>query len=240
MSSWDHYLSDADRAVLVRGRWAQRGGVGRRPALLIIDAQNYMAGMRGGEQAAYPASCGEIGWQAIDQIARLLEVGRRCGVPVVFTRLMIDPAIADDGGVLTRKIGNKAGRFMFFSGTHGSEIVAPLAPLPGELVIEKKRFSAFFGTPLLSHLIACGIDTLVVTGGSTSNCVRATVVDGASFDFRVVVPREAVFDRIPVCHEISLFDMNRAYADVLDCAAVAEYLAGRATAAGKGRTATTR
>ena len=226
MSSWDHYLSDADRAVLARGRWAQHGGVGKRPALLIIDDQNYMAGVRDGEQAAYPASCGEIGWQAIDEIARLLAVARRCRVPIVFTRLVIDPAIADDGGVLTRKIGTKTGEFMFFAGTHGSEIVAPLTPIAGELVVEKKRFSAFFGTPLLSHLISLGIDTLVVTGGSTSNCVRATVVDGASLDFRVVVPREAVFDRIPVCHEIGLFDMHRAYADVLDCAAVAEYLAG--------------
>lgn len=228
MSSWDHYLSDADRAVLARGRWAQRGGVGRQPALLIIDAQNYMAGVRGGEQAAYPASCGETGWQAIDQIARLLEVARRCAVPIVFTRLIIDPAVANAGGVLTRKIGNEVGDFMFFAGTHGSEIVAPLAPAPGELVLEKKRFSAFFGTSLLSHLVSLGIDTLIVTGGSTSNCVRATVVDGASFDFHVVVPREAVFDRIPVCHEISLFDMHRAYADVLDCAAVAKYLAGHA------------
>ena len=228
MSSWDHYLSDADRAVLARGRWAQRGGVGRQPALLIIDAQNYMAGVRGGEQAAYPASCGETGWQAIDQIARLLEVARRSAVPIVFTRLVIDPGVSNAGGVLTRKIGNKSGDFLFFAGTHGSEIIAPLAPAPGELVLEKKRFSAFFGTPLLSHLVSLGIDTLIVTGGSTSNCVRATVVDGASFDFRVVIPHEAVFDRIPVCHEISLFDMHRAYADVLDCASVAEYLTGLA------------
>src|SRR4029079_15314384 len=144
MSSWDQYLSEADRAVLARGRWAQRGGVGQRPALLIIDAQNYMAGVRGSDQTAYPGSCGEIGWQAIDQIARLLEVARRSGVPVIFTRLMIDSAIADDGGVLTRKIGTRTGEFMFFAGTHGSDIVAPLAPVTGELVIEKKRFSAFF------------------------------------------------------------------------------------------------
>jgi nicotinamidase-related amidase len=239
MSSWEQYLSEADRAVLARGRWAQCGGRGQRPALLIIDAQNYMAGVRGGEQTLYPASCGEVGWQAIDQIARLLEVARRSSVPVIFTRLIIESAIADDGGVLTRKIGNKAGEFMFFAGTHGSEIVAPLAPVSGELVIEKKRFSAFFGTPLLSHLIALGADTLVVTGGSTSNCVRATVVDGASFDFRVVVPREAVFDRIPVCHEISLFDMHRAYADVLDCTAVVDYLANLAPA-GKHSMAITR
>lgn len=227
MGSWDHYLSDADRAVLARGRWAQRGGSGERPALLIIDAQNYMAGIRGGEQAAYPASCGEIGWQAIDQIARLLEVARRSTIPIVFTRLIIDPSVSNAGGVLTRKIGNQGGDFLFFAGTHGSEIVAPLAPAPGELVLDKKRFSAFFGTSLLSHLVALGVDTLIVAGGSTSNCVRATVVDGASFDFHVVVPREAVFDRIPVCHEISLFDMHRAYA-LLDCAAVAEYLAGLA------------
>jgi len=135
---------------LARGRRAESGDVGKRPALLIIDAQNYMAGVHGGEQAAYPVSCGEIGRQAIDEIARLLEVARRCCAPIVFTRLMIDPAIADDGGVLTRKIITKVGEYMFFTWTHGSEIVALPTSVCGEPVVENRRFSAFFDTPLLS------------------------------------------------------------------------------------------
>jgi len=235
MESWERYLDDADRAVLERGHWARPSGFGERPALLVVDAQNYMAGERGGEQASYPVSCGEVGWRAIDRIAQLVEAARGQGVPVVLTRLVIDPAVAEDGGVLTRKLGQPSREHLFFEGSHGSRLVAPLTPAAGDLVIDKKRFSAFFGTPLLAHLIARRIDTLIVTGGSTSNCVRATVVDAASFGFRTVVPREAVFDRIPVCHEISLFDMHRIYADVVGCAAVDDYLRGLpATASASG------
>jgi maleamate amidohydrolase len=90
--------------------------------------------------------------------------------------------------------------------------------------VPKKHPSAFFGTPLASYLINTGADTLVVTGCSTSGCVRGTVVDGFAYNFRVLVPQDAVFDRSRVSHAVNLFDMAEKYADVmptdeaLDCA----------------------
>jgi nicotinamidase-related amidase len=81
--------------------------------------------------------------------------------------------------------------------------------------VPKKHPSAFFGTPLASYLINTGADTLVVTGCSTSGCVRGTVVDGFAYNFRVMVPQDGVFDRSEVSHAVNLFDMSEKYADVM-------------------------
>src|SRR5262249_54292599 len=79
---WDAYLTEADRAVLARGRFAQRMGFGTRPAIVVIDAQRYMVGERGVRNERYPSSCGEIGWAAVDRIAAILAAGRSIGVPI--------------------------------------------------------------------------------------------------------------------------------------------------------------
>ena len=108
-----------------------------------------------------------------------------------------------------------------------------VAPEPGDLVFTKKKPSSFHGTPLLPYLIDRAIDTLIVTGGATCNCVRATVFDAFSYNYRTIVPADAVFDRLPISHEINLFDppMNRCSADVTDTEAVLAYLADLAARA---------
>ena len=83
------------------------------------------------------------------------------------------------------------------------------------MLLPKKHPSAFFGTPLASYLIERGVDTLVVTGCTTSGCVRGTVVDGFAYNFRVLVPHDAVYDRSQVSHAVNLFDMSEKYADVM-------------------------
>src|SRR5205807_5244844 len=100
-----------------------------------------------------------------------------------------------------------------------------LQPLEGEVVINKHdRPSAFFGTPLASLLVYHRIDTLIVTGMSTSGCVRATVVDAFQFNFLVIIPHECCADRSQISHKVSLFDMHMRYADVADTADVIRYL----------------
>jgi maleamate amidohydrolase len=226
-TSWDDYLTEEDRAVLARGKWAMRAGAGTRPALLLIDCQYYMTGIRGAADNAekYPLSC-PTGFAATDQMKRLLLAARAAEVPVVFTRFVVDPVI-DDVGMFNRKIGAGIGRGenLYFKDTHGAEIVDELKPLPTEIVLDKKKKSAFFGTPLLSLLIDRRVDTCIVVGGSTSNCVRATVVDCEQHNFFCLVPEEAVYDRVQITHRINLFDMNRSYADVLPTDEVLAYLA---------------
>jgi maleamate amidohydrolase len=226
-ASWDEYLSVEDRAVLERGKWAMRAGVGSRPALLIIDAQYYMTGIRGAPDNAdrYPLACGEPGFRAVDEMKRLLHAARAAHVPVFFTRYVVDP-VNDDVGMFHRKLGAGIGRGpnLYFDGTHGAQIVDDLKPLATEIVIDKKKKSAFFGTPLVSLLIDRRVDTCIIVGGSTSNCVRATVVDSEQYNFFTIVPEEAVFDRIEVTHKINLFDINRLYGDVMPVAEVLSYL----------------
>ena len=105
-----------------------------------------------------------------------------------------------------------------------NEIIDEVAPLPGELVIAKAAPSVFSGTPLLGQLTARGIDTILVGGESTSGCVRATVVDGCTYRFNMIVAEECVFDRTQASHAINLFDMNQKYADVLPVEDIIAYL----------------
>jgi nicotinamidase-related amidase len=104
------------------------------------------------------------------------------------------------------------------------EIVKEIAPAPADIVVHKPKPSGFFGTPLQSVLNDYGVDTLLVTGGSTSGCVRATVVDAFSFNYFVAVVEEGTFDRIQLSHKANLLDMNIKYADVMNAEAVGRYL----------------
>jgi maleamate amidohydrolase len=247
-TSWDGLLGPEDRAVLERGQWARRAGFGERPTLLVIDAQYYMTGIRGAPDNArnYPLACGEAAFAATDQIARLLAASRAAGIPVFFTRYVVDP-VNDDVGMFHRKIGAGIGRGenLYFAGTRGAEIVAELKPLPTEIVIDKKKYSAFFGTPLLALLIDRRVDTCIIVGGSTSNCIRAAAVDAMQYNFFTIVPEQAVFDRLPISHRVNLFDINRSYADVVPVDEVLAWLAklgrsapdARATASAGGERA---
>ena len=112
------------------------------------------------------------------------------------------------------------------SPSDSNEVVAEIAPLPDEPVLPKTKPSLFHGTPLLDLLVADGIDSLVVTGGTTSGCVRATVVDAFSHNLAVLVAEDGVFDRGELSHAVNLFDMDEKYADVLPAAEIADWLRG--------------
>ena len=219
---WDRYIGPEDRAVIARAQFGRRMGFGTRPALLAIDCQRYMVGERGVEDGSYPSSCGAIGWAAIDQGVRLARAARAAGAPVFFSRFTLDPAGADIG-VYGRKRTLLQSPNWCLEGSPGAELVPELGPEPGDIVFTKKKPSGFFGTPLLAYLVDRGIDTLIICGGATSNCIRATVFDSSSYNFRTIVAREAVFDRIPVSHAMSLFDMDRQFADVVDCDDIVRY-----------------
>jgi maleamate amidohydrolase len=223
---WDAFLTDADRAILARGRFGRRMGMGERPAVVVIDCQRYMVGRRGVRDDNYPSSCGEIGWAAVDRVAALLAAVRAAGLPVFLTRFALDPE-GRDIGVYARKRDFLRRDDWCLEGTEGAELLPEVGPAPGDIVFVKKKPSAFHGTPLLSYLIDRAIDTLIVVGGATSNCVRATVFDSSSYNFRTLVPADAVFDRLPISHAISLFDMDRQFADVTTVQEIVDHLSSR-------------
>jgi nicotinamidase-related amidase len=224
---WDSYLAETDRAILTRGRFAKRMGFGDRPAVVVIDCQRYMVGERGIRDDRYPSSCGEAGWAAVDRIIAVLAAARAAGAPVFLTRFALDPNGADVG-VYSLKREFLRRTDWCLEGTEGAALLPEVGPRDRDIVLIKKKPSAFHGTPLLTYLIDHKVDTLIIVGGATSNCVRATVFDSASYNFRTIVPGDAVFDRLPISHAISLFDMDRQFADVTSADEVIIELQARA------------
>ena len=224
---WDKYLTDEDRAVVELSGYASRGGLGAKPALLVVDATYGFCGDRPEpileSVKRFRSSSGEAAWRAIAQIQQLQSTAREAGIPVIFTRGMDRDASVSPG-----RWGDKNARVAEDTERH-NEIVAEIAPVPGEPVLKKAKPSAFFGTPLTSLLVERGIDSLVVCGGTTSGCVRATVVDGFSLNYSVAVVADATFDRVAASHWVSLFDMDLKYADVVDTSTALAALKGAAS-----------
>ncbi len=210
-------LRDEDFERLARAGFGKRMGLGKCPAVVCIDAQRYMFGEEGHDED-YPSSCGPAGRAGLRKIGQLLDAARAMRWPVVFTRFEVDDVA--DMGAYGRKRAFRDIETWCVTGTKGAEIEPSLGPHPGDIVLVKKKPSAFFGTPLVSMLIHRGVDTVIVCGGATSNCVRASVFDSCSYNFRTIVVSDAVIDRVAASHEMSLFDMDRQFADVMTLAAL--------------------
>ena len=221
-TAWQRLLSDSDRALVESAGFGRRIGFGSRPAVLVIDVQNYMIGPPAGSPHAYPSACGARAQRALRPLATLISAARTHGAPVVYTRNEYRRDGADIG-VYRRKRGMPETEGWCLAGSEGAQIHASVAPADGDIVLPKGKPSAFFGTPLLGLLVDRGVDTVILGGGSTSNCVRATAVDAASHNLRAIVVADCVFDRFEVSHLTALFDLDRQYADVVTLdAALAE------------------
>lgn len=225
---WDDVLTDEDREIYRRAGYGAIGGGGEKPALLVVDVTHEFVGDRAEpvleSVKRFPNSCGEVGWAAMEHIRHLLGLCRDRGVPVFYTKGM------DDRNAITRGAWSwkKAPTAEQSIGANpiGNTIPELIAPQPGEIVIQKTKPSAFFGTPLLSYLTHLRVDTVVITGTTTSGCIRATVLDAFSNNLKSLVVEEGVFDRGEVSHKMNCFDMNAKYADVIPCADVETYLHG--------------
>ena len=211
MKPWDGIISAAEQNAYRAAGFGRPTGLGRKPALLIIDVQYRTVGTKPMPFAdaikEFPTSCGEVAWQAVANIAVLLGLFREKGWPVLYPH--VSPKEAFDKGRLADKVPA-----LMTVARHGYDFVAEIAPRDSDILLPKKHPSAFFGTPLASYLIDAGADTLVVTGCTTSGCVRGSVVDGFAYNFRVAVPHDAVYDRSATSHAVNLFDMSEKYADV--------------------------
>jgi maleamate amidohydrolase len=202
MASRKGAMRDTD--VYRQQGFGQRIGQGKRPALLVVDFVNGFLdpSIFGGGNIA----------DAAQQTRPLLEFARSRDLPVVFTRIVY----AEDGsdaGVWCEK----APRLKTLTeSAAASQVVGFLAPRAGELVVRKTQASAFFATDLSSYLTYRGVDSVVIAGCTTSGCVRATVVDAISYNFRPIVVADCVGDRAQAPHEANLFDIGQKYADLLD------------------------
>ena len=206
-------IPDGDLDVYDRQNFGNQSGFGMAPALLIVDFVNGFANPDefGG---------GNIG-RAIEATKGLLTECRNAGIPVAFTRVVYADDGADNGVFWMKAPGLKD----LTVDALGSQIVNDLAPIDGEYIARKTHPSGFFGTSLQSWLTAKHVDTVLVTGCTTSGCVRASVIDSMSYNFKTIVVTDCVGDRAIGPHEANLFDMEQKYADLMTSSEVIKRIA---------------
>lgn len=222
---WDDLLSERDARVIANAGYGRPRGLGASPVLMVIDCQHNYIGDDAPvdrQQERWPAGGGADAWAAVRRITGLIAAARSSAVPVLYTRNVQKRTVRFDS-FAAKSTWDKS---RSLDDAEGSAIVDDIAPVDGDLVLDKSYASAFYGTPLTTWLVALGVDTILMTGVSTSGCVRATAVDGVTRGYRVAVVADAVADRIEVSHRASLLDLWMKYTDLLDAAAAAAYLEG--------------
>ena len=226
MAIWDEVLTERDKQVFAAAGYGKRQGFGHKPAVIVVDVNyNFVGDVPEPILESikkYRNSCGEEGWQGLYQISKLLDAARDKRVPIFYSTAP-SHRVAVTAGRWHGKNSRGTEDFQR-QAQDGNEIVREIAPHEGDIVIFKDKPSVFFGTPLMSYLHELQVDTLLVAGTTTSGCVRATVVDAFSYNFKVVVVEECVFDRGQASHKVNLFDMQAKYADVVPLEAALSYL----------------
>lgn len=202
-------MAAVDAYYKERGIFQDRFGFGQRPALVLIDMAY------GWTDPAYAGGSARLD-SAVAALQQILPVARAKGIPIFYTTsALTTPQFksAADSSPNFRPWDERA-----------CAIDERLRPLPGETVLVKEHASAFAGTPLIGRLVGHGVDTLLVTGCSTSACVRATATDAKTFRLKPIIVREAVQDRSALAHEWTLFDVQARFADVVSLEEVLAYL----------------
>ena len=206
-------MSD-DRSENYARAYGGQLGFGRKPVLILIDLV----------LAYFDRDC-DLWADCEDALAsaiRLRDGARAAGVPVIYTNVVYHPKALDGGRFFQKALPLRH----FLRGSKWGEWAPGIEPGEDELVVSKQYASVFFGTSLASTLTSWGVDTVILTGVSTSGCVRASCVDANSHGFIPIIPREAVGDRHPAPHEANLFDMNAKYGDVVSEEETLAYLKG--------------
>lgn len=210
---WNFYMSNSSLQENYSGVFDGRLGFGHKAAVVVVD---FICAYTTPGAALYAPDV----VTAVSETKDLLDLARSKNVPVIYTNIYYDQG-GLAGGIFVQKVPLLR---KMVPGEPLAELVPELPPAPQDVIITKQYASAFFGTALAAMLTSQGVDTLIVTGCSTSGCVRATAVDGMQYGFRVIVPRECVGDRHQAPHEANLFDIDSKYGDVVSKAEVMGYL----------------
>ena len=209
----DEALQSIDEYYKQRGIFQDRFGFGERPAVVVVDFAY------GWTDDAYAAGSKRLD-APVENTAKLLEAARGRNVPIVYTTSPFRP---DTGDQPFKSAADVSEEFRAWD-ERAVQIDERLAPRPQDLVIEKESASAFAGSHLVGYLIEHNVDTLLITGCSTSACIRATATDAKSYRFRPVIVRECVGDRSAVAHVFTLFDIQARFADVVSLEETMAYL----------------
>lgn len=230
---WNEFLTERDKQVFEKSGFGAEAGFGEKPALLVIDVSYNFCGDKRepilDSIKNFHNSCGEYAWDALPHIRKLIDKCHEKGIPVIYTTGTVREDGWDAGGWAWKNSRTDedvtAPKTTGFN-RDGNDIMDEIAPSPQDIVIYKHKPSAFSGTPLSGFLNDLGADSLLVTGTTTSGCVRASVIDAFSNNYRVAVVEEGCFDRSQASHAINLCDMHAKYADVVTTEDALAYVDG--------------
>jgi maleamate amidohydrolase len=206
----------ADQNQNYEGVWDNRLGFGKKSAIIVIDL---LQGYTTEGSALYAPGVVDC----VKEMPDFLDLAREKGVPIIHTRVLYTAPNYEDGGIWIKKAPVLRD---LVAGNPYAEFCPEVVPKPGEPIIVKQYASAFFGTSLISTLNGLGVDTLIITGCTTSGCIRATAVDAVQHGIRPICVRECIGDRHEGPHEANLFDINAKYGDVISKQEAIEYLNG--------------
>ena len=218
MAEWERET----RADYKSKGFAEVSGFGKKPALLVVD---FIVGFT---DPSTPLG-GNFD-KELAVTAQLQTAFRKSGLPIVYTTVEYKEDLSD-GGVFVKKVPSLG---ILRKGSPNCVVDERIKPLAGEYVVSKNYASAFFGTDLDSYLRARDVDTLVITGATTSGCVRASAVDSLQYAYYTIVVSDAVGDRAQGPHEANLFDIDAKYGDVITGDQVLDYLRGLANSGFSG------
>ena len=228
---WDKYISERDQGVFNAAGFGQSAGFGERPVLMIIDVNYAFCGDRRepilDAVKRWKLSCGEVAWDALPILAKLIETARNKEIPIIYTT-GYSRADKWDRGSWSWK--NPRGENLKHSepvpntNRDDNDIMDEIAPHPQDILVWKQKPSAFHEAPTMSYLNLLKADAVIIAGTTTSGCVRATAVDAFSHNFHVSVVEDGCFDRSDVSHAITLLDLHAKYADVVRSNGVIKYL----------------
>lgn len=216
-------LGAADREFIEASSYGGSRGLGRSPALVLVDFQHAYLGRDEpvlAQLADFPAAGGSAAWSAMRCVLPLLHRCRGLAVPVVLTRIVYSP----EGERSNAFAAKRAGSEQFVDGAAGARFATELAADDDDVQVRKESASAFHGTDLDTRLRAAGVDTVLVAGLTTSGCVRATAVDAASNGYRVAVIEDATADRVDLSRRVAILDLWMKYADVLTASEAETYV----------------
>jgi maleamate amidohydrolase len=224
---WNQFLTERDKEVFSVSGYGARGGFGKRPALVVIDVNYAFCGDKPEpileSIKKWRNSCGEDSWPAVAAIRTLIDKAHERELPVIYTTGIRRDDNWDSGSWSWKNARGQERPTVAVTNVDGNRIVDEIAPGPKDIVIYKQKPSGFFGTNMASYLQLLGCDSVILTGTTTSGCVRATCLDAFSMNFRVALAEEGCFDRSQASHAINLCDMNAKYADVVKTAEVLSF-----------------
>jgi nicotinamidase-related amidase len=215
LERWRDFVPQNELEALSKAGMGKNMGFGKKPAVLVVDMTYLYV------DPAFPLAAGKGMWHVADAISQLLQAARPKDIPVYYTRRN-KRTLAVEKGLHAHKLASFSSPLL--SDPKADEWPPAIAPGEGDVIIQKPKYSSFFETPLRSMLTYQGVDTLIVTGVSTSACVRCAVVDAFQSNIRPIVPEECVGDRSMSAHRANLFDIQMKFGDVLALQAVLDWI----------------